>query len=78
MSAGRALAEVPWTIVLLLCLTLGLAPFRPPHIATKLRMLFQGRLIRPIDWLDFAIHAIPWLLLLAKSGVAAVRIVTAT
>jgi hypothetical protein len=78
VPAGQALAQLPWTASLLLCLTVGLAPFRPPHIVTKLRMLFQGRLVRPIDWFDLALHASPWLLLLAKSGLAAAHLVAET
>ena len=55
-----------WPIVILLCLTLGLAPFAPPHIWEKLQMLAQGRLVRPLDWFDLLLHAAPWILLLLK------------
>jgi len=78
MPVGRALAALPWSAVLLLCLTVGLAPFRPPHIVTKLAMLFQGRLTRGIDWFDLVLHSTPWLLLLAKAGVAAARVNSST
>ena len=57
-------------LAIVLCLTLGLAPFAPPHIVEKLKMLASGELSRPIDWLDLVLHGAPWLLLLAK-GVAA-------
>ena len=60
------LDSLPWAIVILLCLTLGLAPFAPPHIWEKLQMLAQGRLVRPIDWLDLALHGAPWILLIVK------------
>lgn len=60
------LDKLPWFILIVACLTVGLAPFTPPHIWEKLQMLSQGRLVRPIDWLDLVFHAIPWLLLLAK------------
>ena len=61
------LDQIPWPIVILAALTLGLAPFFPePHIVEKLRMLAQGNLKRPIDIVDLAYHAIPWLLLVAK------------
>lgn len=51
-------------IVLLLCLTLGLAPFTPePHVWEKLRLLASGSLVRPIDWSDLLLHGTPWLLL---------------
>ena len=61
------LNRIPWLIILVLCLTLGLAPFTPPHIWEKLRMLFQGKLVRPIDWFDFIFHGAPWMLLIAKA-----------
>mgnify|MGYP001605533881 CR=1 FL=1 len=48
------------------CLTLGLAPFAPPHIVEKLQMLFRGTLVKPIDWFDLVLHSSPWLLLIAK------------
>jgi hypothetical protein len=60
------LGKIPWGMVVLLCLTLGLAPFKPPHILEKLTMLFQGRLVRPIDWFDLILHGAPWVLLILK------------
>jgi hypothetical protein len=58
-----------YTILIVLCLTLGLAPFVPqPHIVEKLRMLFSGTLTRPIDIFDLLLHAAPFLLLLAKAA----------
>ena len=60
------LDKLPWSLVILACLTLGLAPFAPPHIWEKLRMLSQGRLVRPLDWFDLVFHAVPWLVLLLK------------
>jgi hypothetical protein len=66
------LDNLPWSLVVLACLTLGLAPFTPPHIWEKLQMLVQGRLVRPIDWLDLVFHGIPWVLLVLK-GVRELR-----
>jgi len=60
------LDKIPLSILIIACLTLGLAPFNPPHIWEKLQMLFQGRLIRPLDWFDFFLHGTPWVLLFAK------------
>jgi hypothetical protein len=73
MSADQAIAALPWSVVLLACLTLGLAPFSPPHIVEKMQMLIQGRLVRPIDWFDLLLHATPWMALLAKVGVTLAR-----
>ncbi len=62
----RLLARLPWGLIIILCLTLGLAPFFPPHIVEKLSLLAQGRLVRPLDWFDLLFHSIPWLLLMLK------------
>jgi len=62
----KMLASVPLSILVIACLTLGLAPFNPPHIWEKLQMLVRGQLVRPLDWFDFVLHSTPWLLLLAK------------
>ena len=68
------LDTLPWPLVAVLCLTLGLAPFGPPHVLEKLGMLAAGQLVRPIDWFDLLLHGSPWLLLLLKSTVAAGRL----
>jgi hypothetical protein len=70
----RALLDrLPWGVIVLLALTLGLAPFRPPHIVEKLQMLFRGTLVKPIDWFDLLLHAAPWALLLLKAAVSIQR-----
>ena len=48
--------------------TLGLAPFNPPHVVEKLGMLWQGDLVRPIDWFDLVMHGAPWLVLVLKAA----------
>ena len=61
------LDRIPLIIVIVACLTLGLAPFTPePHIWEKLKMLSAGTLRRPIDIFDFFFHAWPWVFLIAK------------
>ncbi len=55
-----------WGLIIILCLTLGLAPYSPPHIVEKLQMLAKGTLKRPIDWFDLVFHSIPWVLLILK------------
>ena len=58
---------IPWTFVVIACLTLGLAPFVPePHIWEKLKMLASGTLAKPIDIFDLLMHAAPFLVALAK------------
>lgn len=54
-------------MLVLFCLTLGLAPFFPePHLVEKARMLFQGQLTRPIDIFDLLFHLSPFALLAVK------------
>ncbi|MBU0728224.1 MAG: RND transporter [Proteobacteria bacterium] len=67
----KFIAELPWPLIIILCVTLGLAPFSPPHIWEKLQMLFKGELVRPLDWFDFIMHGTPWLLLVLKIIVTA-------
>lgn len=54
-----------WFWVLLLCGTLGLAPFSPePHIWGKFRWIDGGGIgMKPLDWWDFGMHSLPFLLL---------------
>ena len=60
-AAADLLDKLPWSLVIIACLTLGLAPFFPePHIWEKLKMLFSGTLHRPIDILDLLMHAAPF------------------
>lgn len=63
----QILDSIPLSIAVIAALTLGLAPFFPePHIWEKLKMLAAGTLTRPIDIFDLALHAAPWILLIAK------------
>ncbi len=64
--------KVPWIVVIIACLTFGLAPFNPPHVYEKLVMLFKGDLRRFIDWFDLVLHTSPWVLLILKS-ISAIR-----
>jgi hypothetical protein len=55
-----------WKIVLLLCLTLGLAPFYPePHIVGKVNWILGGAVdMKLMDWFDVLLHGFPYILLL--------------
>lgn len=72
-SLRAFLDQISWGVAVVLALTLGLAPFRPPHIVEKLQMLFRGTLVRPLDWFDLLLHAAPWVLLLLKAAFSARR-----
>ena len=56
-------------LFVVIALTLGLAPFTPePHVWEKLKMLWDGRLDKPLDIFDLVLHGAPWLLLCIKLG----------
>ena len=62
------LDRIPLSVLVIISLTLGLAPFTPePHVWEKLKMLGNGELHRPIDIFDLVLHGAPWVLLALKS-----------
>lgn len=64
-----------WRILVVLCLTLGMAPYFPePHLLGKLRWLAGGgRGMEPIDYFDTVLHGFPWILLLRRIALAVFR-----
>ena len=63
----KLLGKFPLALLVVLCLTLGLAPFTPlPHLLEKLKMLVSGELVEPIDIFDLLLHGAPWMLLSLK------------
>jgi hypothetical protein len=61
------LSEIPYPILILFAILMGLAPFVPePHLFEKFRMLLEGRLSRPVDIFDLFFHLFPALLLIVK------------
>ena len=59
--------KIPLTVLIVLCILLGLAPFVPePHIVEKIRMLSRGNLSKPIDIFDLLYHGLPFILLFIK------------
>jgi len=64
------LDKIPFSTLIIISLTLGLAPFTPEaHVWEKLKMLAEGTLAKPIDIFDLFMHGTPWLLL----GLKAIR-----
>ena len=61
------LDSIPYVVIVPLAVLLALAPFAPePHLWEKLKMLFAGTLVRPIDIFDLFLHGTPLLILLLK------------
>lgn len=62
-----------WKLFLLASLTLGLAPFNPPHIWGKLKWIaggnaFSGKNAMQFqDYFDVLLHGSPWILLIISS-----------
>ena len=68
------LSNIPYMLLVPLALFLALAPFTPePHLWEKLKMLFAGTLVRPIDIFDLFLHGTPLVLLLLKLSLDARR-----
>ena len=68
----KLLGKFPLSLLVVLCLTLGLAPFTPlPHLLEKLKMLVSGELVEPIDIFDLLLHGSPWMLLSLKLSLPA-------
>lgn len=63
----RLLDKLPLSLLVVLALTLGLAPFTPePHVWEKLKLLAAGQLMKPVDMFDLLMHGAPLLLLAVK------------
>lgn len=67
------LNRLPWGLLIFACLTVGLAPFRPPHLWEKMVWLYHGKALRPIDWFDIVLHGTPWVLLTMKAALAVMK-----
>lgn len=52
-------------IWLVICLTLGLAPYLPePHIVEKIKWIMSDiSQLALLDWFDFLMHGTPWVML---------------
>lgn len=63
-----------WGPILLLCATLGLAPFLPePHVWGKIKWVAGGAVgMKMMDWGDLLFHGFPWILAV-RLGVLEIR-----
>ena len=63
-----------WKLFLLASLTLGLAPFNPPHIWGKIQWIIGGNAfsgknaMQAQDWFDVLLHGSPWIPLIISSA----------
>ena len=63
----KLIRALPFSVLIILCLTLGLAPFSPePHVWEKIKLLAAGELTAPIDVFDLCMHGLPFVLLFIK------------
>ncbi len=63
------LDDISLPMIVLVCLTLGLAPFFPePHIWEKLKMLLAGTLVKPLDMFDLLMHGTPFVVVALELG----------
>lgn len=61
------LKNVNYSTLIIFSIVLGLAPFTPePHIWQKLKMLYAGTLVKPLDIFDLVFHSAPIGLLIIK------------
>ena len=61
------LDKIPYIVITPLAIFLALAPFSlEPHLWEKLKMLFAGTLVRPVDIFDLCLHGTPLLILVLK------------
>ena len=61
------LDRIPLPLLAVAAVLLALAPFgSEPHLVQKLRMLFSGELVRPIDIFDLLMHGTPLVLLIIR------------
>lgn len=64
-----------WKLIILLCLTLGMAPFFPePHLWGKIKWVAGGAVgMNAADWFDVVFHGFPFLLLLRTIVLALIK-----
>ncbi len=60
-----------WKLIIIGCLTLGMAPFFPePHIWGKVKWVAGGATGMTFkDWFDILLHGLPFILLIRIAGI---------
>ncbi len=60
------MSSLSWWVVIIGALTLGLAPFNPPHLWSHYQNMVGGQHLAPLDYFDFIYHLFPWMIFAAK------------
>lgn len=68
---GKFIDGIPLHMLIVMTIFLGLAPYlpfmtEPPHLVSKIGMLFSGTLSKPIDIFDLLMHSTPAVLLIIR------------
>jgi hypothetical protein len=64
---GRILDEIPYAVLFVAAVVVGMLPLGNPHLIEKTSMLLRGDLRRAIDIFDLFMHSFPLLLILVKA-----------
>ena len=68
------LKRLPLLPLAVVSIMLALAPFAPePHLWQKLKMLFAGELVSPMDIFDLLMHGVPVSLLILRLALFGVK-----
>ena len=62
---GQLIDKIPLQMLVVMTIFLGMAPYIPflttetPHLFSKLNMLANGELVKPLDIFDLVMHGAP-------------------
>ena len=63
----KLIRSIPLSWLIIIAAWLAVAPIFPqPHLIEKLTLLWQGELVKPIDWFDLLLHSAPLVLLVVR------------
>lgn len=66
-SLLQQIDKIPLLPLVVIAVFFSLAPLHPePHLLEKLRMLFNGELVKPLDIFDLCMHATPLIVLVIR------------
>jgi len=66
-SLLQQIDKIPLLPLVVIAVFFSLAPLHPePHLLEKIRMLFNGELVKPLDIFDLCMHATPLIVLVIR------------